>query len=194
MQQIPRTSSLPLWCELCLLAGPCFKHSHPCWHFPQLASSHGTPWWTDVRIPCGNCLRCLALWDKCSKHSLNSALLWVKQPSQHPIWHSVQPSCACTCACRTWGVSQKDETSTRRLWTAINSVHEKTVITQLKLHSMCSTGTWDPQMHNSWCRLLKLFDLLSFSIIFIPVPIPADCKSHSAIHIYINIFLRMLKS
>lgn len=33
---------------------------------------------------------------------------------------------------------------------------------------MCSTGTWDPQMHNSWCRLPKLFDLLSFSIIFIP--------------------------
>lgn len=90
-----------------------------------------------------------------------------------------------------WSKCQSEETITRRLQTEINSVHEKILPTQLKLHSVCSTGTWDPQMHNSWRRLPKLFDLPSFSHNLYPLTIPLDCKSCFVVYIYINIYIPM---
>lgn len=92
-----------------------------------------------------------------------------------------------------WSMCQSEETITRRLQTEINSVHEKILLTQLKLHSVCSTGTWDPQMHNSWRPLPKLFDLQSFSHNLYPLTIPLDCKSCFVLYIYIYIPMNVQK-
>lgn len=47
-------------------------------------------------------------------------------------------------------------------------------------------------MHNSWCRLRKLFDLLSFSIIFIPFQSPLTANHilcYLSIYMYVYIYI-----